>query len=111
MTKLHAFALGTVTALVAALLTVSAFAAPGIGGSATIKNNKAGTVVVTGGKGSVGLGPLKGGEVDLSAGANVNSIVVKGGKIGRTATVVDNKADTVISTGGQANVNSIVVTK
>lgn len=107
MNKLHTLALAATTALV----TFSASAAPGIDGSATVKNNKAGTVVVTGGKGSVGLGPLKGGEVDLTSGANVNSIVVKGGKIGGTALVTDNKVDTVVSTGGQANVNSIVVTK
>jgi hypothetical protein len=107
MNKLHAFAFSTV----AALVSFSSMAAPGIGGDATVKGNKAGTVVVTGGKGSVGLGPIKGGSVDMTSGANVNSIVVKGGKIGGSATVVDNKADTVVSTGGQANVNSIAVSK
>lgn len=107
MNKLHALALGAATALV----TFSASAAPGIDGSAIVKGNKAGSVVVTGGKGSVGLGPIKGGSVDLTAGANVNSIVVKGGQIGGTAAVTDNKVTSVVSTGGQANVNSIVVTK
>ncbi|MEO8151648.1 MAG: hypothetical protein ABI605_01165 [Rhizobacter sp.] len=108
MNKLQAFAFGTVTTLA---LSAVALAAPGIDGSATVRNNKVGVVVVSGGKGSVGLGPFKGGDIDLSAGANVNSIVVKGGKIGGSAIVEGNKADTVVSTGGQANVNSIVVSK
>lgn len=108
MNKLHALALGAATALV----TFSASAAPGIDGSATVKGNKAGSVVVTGGKGSgAGIGPIKMGSVDLTAGANVNSIVVKGGQIGGTAAVTDNKVTSVVSTGGQANVNSILVTK
>lgn len=110
MNKLQAFAFTTLATL-ACSTSFNTIAAPGIGGDATVKGNKAGTVVVSGGKGSVGLGPIKGGSVDLTAGANVNSIVVKGGRIEGSATVVDNTADTVVSTGGQANVNSIVVSK
>jgi hypothetical protein len=105
----------TIRQLAIATLAIAAafgaLAGPSVGGDVTIKGNKSGSVVVTGGKGSVGLGPLKGGEVDLSAGANVNSAVIKGGKVGGSVNVIDNKSDSVVTTGGQANVNSFVMTK
>jgi hypothetical protein len=93
--------------------SLAAMAGPSVGGDVTIKGNKTGKVITSGvGKGSVGLGPFKGGEADLSAGANVNSVVVKGGKIDGKVTLIDNKTGDVITSGGAtANVNSLVLTK
>ena len=107
MNKLQAFAFATLTTLACS----AALAAPGIDGNATVKGNTAGAVVSAGGKGNVTLGPVKAGEVDLTAGVNVNSIVVKGGKIKGNASVLENTAESVYTLGSPVNVNSIVVTK
>lgn len=97
----------------AALLGASfaAAAAPGVGGDVTIANNKAGKVTVVGGKGSVGIGPFKGGELNMTAAANVNSVVVNGGEIKGKVTIANNTAGDVTAVGGLANVNSLIVNK
>lgn len=105
MKKILGLTLGA--ALLGASLATSA--APGVGGDVTITNNKAGKVTVTGGSGSVGIGPFKGGELNMTAAANVNSVVVNGGEIKGKVTISNNKADDVTATGGLANVNSLVV--
>ncbi len=89
----------------------AASAAPGVGGDVTITNNKAGKVTVIGGSGSVGIGPFKGGELNMTSAANVNSVVVNGGEIKGKVTIADNKAGDVMAIGGLATVNSLVVNK
>ncbi len=99
---------------IAAALVLScaaASAAPGVGGDVTITGNRAGKVTVIGGSGSVGIGPFKGGELNMTAAANVNSVVVNGGEIKGKVTISDNRAGDVMAIGGLANVNSLVVNK
>jgi hypothetical protein len=111
MKTIQALAIAAATALTLAT-TGAAWAGPMVGGDVTIKGNRAGKVVTSGAKGSVGLGPLKGGQIDSAAGTNVNSVVVKGGSISGKVTVMDNRAGDVYTSGAaQSNVNSLVVTK
>jgi hypothetical protein len=107
--KLIMKALQTLAAAALTLATTLAVAAPEIGGSVTIKGNKAKNIVVTGGSGSVGIGPFKGGSLDMAASANINSVVVKNGKIGGSVNIIDNKAQDLTITGAAANVNSVVL--
>lgn len=86
-----------------------ALAAPGVGGDVLISGNKAGKVTVIGGDLKIGLGPIRGGELNMTAAANVNSVVVNGGEIKGKVTIVDNEAGEVRAIGGLANVNSLVV--
>jgi hypothetical protein len=90
----------------AALLGASfaAAAAPGVGGDVTIANNKAGKVTVC-------ICPFKGGELNMTAAANVNSVVVNGGEIKGKVTIANNTAGDVTAVGGLANVNSLIVNK
>ena len=89
--------------------SVAASAAPGVGGDVTITGNRAGKVTVVGGSGSVGIGPFKGGELNMTAAAHVNSVVVNGGEIKGKVTISDNRAGDVTAVGGMASVNSLVV--
>jgi hypothetical protein len=102
-------ALQTFAAASLALAATFASAAPEIGGSVTVSGNKAKNIVVTGGSGSVGIGPFKGGSLDMAASANINSVVVKDGKIGGSVRIVNNKAEDLTITGAAANVNSVVL--
>jgi hypothetical protein len=91
--------------------SMGAFAAPdaAVDGNVTIRGNKAGNVTTRGGSLSIGKGLWKAGELDMSAGANVNSVVVNGGAIKGNVTIRDNEVGDVTATGGMINVNSLVV--
>jgi hypothetical protein len=99
----------TVAAALTLALPLLATAAPAVDGDVVISGNRAGTVTTGGGKLTIGKGIFKFGELDMSAGANVNSVVVNGGSIKGSVTVKDNIVKDVNAIGGMANVNSLVV--
>lgn len=105
---------------IVATFSVSAFAQsgsiPGIGkgsmgstvegSSITLKGNRSGTVITSGGSGSAAV---KGINIEASALSNVNSVNIKGSTVKNSKiTLTDNTSDTVITSGGAvANVNSV----
>lgn len=103
MNKIQALVLSTISAL-ACTASLSAAAAPAVGGAVTVTGNKVGNVVAIGAKVDV-----KAVAVDATAGANVNSVVVKGGEVKGAITVTDNEAGHVVAIGGLVNANSVYV--
>jgi hypothetical protein len=94
---------------------VSASAAPEIssGAQVVISGNKAKNITTSGGKGGFstmgGLGTS--GEASMNGVANVNSLVVNGGKVAGKVVISNNEASDVKALGGTANVNSVVLNK
>lgn len=99
-------------ALTIAGVSAPSFAAPEISGNVNVTNNRASKIQSGGAKGSVGIGPLKGGSVDAAGETNVNSLIVKDGKVTGTVNISGNQADDVANWGGgSVNVNSVVLGK
>lgn len=95
-----------------ASLSAASLAAPEIGGTANVTGNRASKIQAGGAKGSIGLGPVKGGSIDAAGETNVNSLIVKDGKVSGTVNISNNQADDVANWGGGTiNVNSVVLGK
>ncbi len=109
----------TVLASLAIALPLSAGAAPKIlqGATVNIKENKATNVKGVGGSLSASAGALflglqagPQGSLDMSAEANVNSVVMRGdAEIGGTVNLERNEATDIMAIGGRANVNSLIM--
>lgn len=93
-------------------MSAASLAAPEISGTVNVTGNRASKIQSGGAKGSVGIGPFKGGEVDAAGETNVNSLILKDGKVTGTVNISNNQADDVSNWGGgTVNVNSVVVGK
>jgi hypothetical protein len=90
----------------------AASAAPEIssGANVTISKNKA-TNVITGGAKGTGITEGGIGKFDAKGETNVNSLVVKDGKVKGNVNINDNEAKDIKNFGGALNVNSVILGK
>jgi hypothetical protein len=80
------------------------------GATVTISKNKA-TNVISGGAKGAGITEGGIGKFDAKGETNVNSLVVREGKVKGTVTISENEAKDIKNFGGALNVNSVVLGK
>ncbi len=92
--------------------SAASFAAPEISGTVNVTNNKASKIQSGGASGKLKIGFLNAGSIDAAGETNVNSLVLKDGKVTGTVNISGNQANDVANWGGgKVNVNSVVVGK